>query len=166
MSFCPICESSHRHQIETALLNGDSLDSVMNSFANSCKFSMDQLKVHAVSHLRVPESSSNESIASRLALKEADTLAATCAEYMATLKRVGETIDSQISSVESGDLAIGQALTKSVVDLYLGTGNQIRETVKLLIEAERDLNDSEESSGNVSSIRRLTEAIDRSRRAG
>ena len=84
---------------------------------------------------------------------------------MATLKRVGVAIESQIASVESGEITVGQALSKSLVDLYLGTGNQIRENVKLLMDAERDMNAGEAEGSNVSSIRRLTEAIERSRKA-
>lgn len=162
MGICPICESSHRHQIEVDLLNGDPLEEIMSKCYG--RFSMDQLKIHAVSHLKM-EHENNESIATRLAVKEADALSQACAEYMATLKRVGVAIESQIASVESGEITVGQALSKSLVDLYLGTGNQIRENVKLLMDAERDMNAGEAEGSNVSSIRRLTEAIERSRKA-
>ena len=48
MGICPICESSHRHQIEVDLLNGDPLEEIMSKGYG--RFSMDQLKIHAVSH--------------------------------------------------------------------------------------------------------------------
>lgn len=166
MGICPICESIHRHQIDVDLLNGDSLDTIMSR--DYGKFSMDQLKIHAVAHVKISKEpgKEHESIATKLASKEADALSVTCAEYMATLKRLGSAIDSQISSAEDGEITLSQALSKAVVDLYLGTGNQIRETVKLLIEAEKDMNAAESEGSNVSSIRRLTEAIDRSRKIG
>ena len=164
MSFCPVCECAHRHQIDIDLLNGDALEEILQrKYGN---FSLDQLRVHAVTHVKIPDGADNESIATRLAVKEADALSDTCTEYMATLKRLGAAIDKQITGVENGEIALGQALSKSVVDLYLGTGNQIRETVRLLIEAEKDMNAAEAEGGNVSSIRKLTEAIDRSRKVG
>lgn len=164
MNICPICECVNRHKVDVDLLNGDPLEDIIARKYG--KFTLDQLRVHAVTHVKVPEAKDNESIATRLATKEADTLSATCGEYMATLKRLGAAIDMQISGVESGEIALSQALSKSVVDLYLGTGNQIRETVRLLIEAEKDMNAAEADGGNVSSIRKLTEAIDRSRKVG
>lgn len=163
MGICPICNNPNRHQIDTDLLNGDSLEEIVSrEYGN---FNLNQLRVHAVTHVKVLDSSSgNESIATRLAVREADALSATCAEYMATLKRLGAAIDTQISIVEDGEISLSQALSKAVVDLYLGTGNQIRETVRLLMEAEKDMNASEAEGGNVSSIKRLTEAVERSRK--
>ena len=59
---------------------------------------------------------------------------------MDTLTRLGKVIDTQLDLVDDGSLTLSQAISKSTVDLYLGTGNQIRETVRLLSETYADMN--------------------------
>lgn len=160
---CPICESEHRHQIDLALLNGDELESVITSYAKEGKkFTMDQLKIHAVCHLKRTDTS-KESIATKLAFSEAEALVTSCNEYMVTQQRLGSVISKQLTLVEDGELAVGAALSKSLVDLYLGTGKQINEAVKLLTDAYADMNADEGGRANKSGLALLSSALDRSR---
>lgn len=157
---CPICSSSNRHQIEVDLLSGDSPEIVMSRGYG--KFSLDELRLHAVSHMDI-RASEGESIATKLAFKEAETLTRVHSEYMATLRRVGQVISDQLDLVSDGSVTIAQALSKSTVDLYLGTGNQIRETVKLLTETYADMNADDGERDNKSSINKLVMAIHNSK---
>lgn len=164
-TICVICESSHRHQIELDLLSGESLESIFNRYKSVVSgLTIDQLKIHAVCHIKMPDqSSSGESIATKLAFKEVQALTTSCNEYMATLQRIGGVIDKQLTGVENGDCTIQQAISKSLVDLYIGTGTQIRETVKLLTEAYADMNAKDSEYSNRSGLRMLSNALDRSR---
>lgn len=156
---CPVCESKFRHQIEVDLLSGESIEDVAERYE---KLSLDDVKLHAVSHMSITDKS-EESIATRLAFKEADALTRVHSEYMATLSRLGKVIDSQLDLVDDGSLTLSQAISKSTVDLYLGTGNQIRETVKLLSETYADMNADNGASENKSSISNLVLALNKSR---
>lgn len=163
-AICPICESNHRHSIETAMLDGKPIEQVYMNYKQSIpKLTMDQLKIHAVCHFKTPVSDNGESIATKLAFSEAQTLTTSCNEYMATLQRLGQVIDKKLTDVENGDSTAQQALSKSLVDLYLGTGNQIRETVKLLTDAYKDMNAEDSDSRNKSGLKMLSGALDRSR---
>lgn len=161
---CAVCESEHRHQIEMDLLNGEALENILVKYKNVIpKLTMDQLKIHAVCHIQMPQSSSGESIATKLAFSEAQVLTTSCNEYMATLQRLGQVIDKQLSVVENGEGTIQQALSKSLVDLYIGAGTQIRETVKLLTDAYADMNADDSNKKNKSGLTMLSSALERSR---
>lgn len=156
---CPICESSFRHQIEVDLLNGESIEDVAKKYE---KYPLDAVKLHAVSHMSLYDED-GDSIATKLAVKEAEVLSRVHSEYMATLARLGETITSQLDLVSDGSLTLSQAIPKSTVDLYLGTGNQIRETIKLLSDTYADMNADSGASENKSSINNLVLALNKSR---
>lgn len=156
---CPICESNFRHQIEVDLLSGESIETVAQKYE---KFSLDDVKLHAVAHMSI-DSSDKESIATKLAVREAEVLTRVHSEYMATLSRLGATINSQLDMVDDGTVTLSQALPKSSVELYLGTGNQIRETIKLLSETYADMNADNGTMENKSSINNLVIALNKSR---
>lgn len=156
---CPVCDSVARHQVEVALMSGLSPEEIVEKKYG--KFTVEDIRLHAVAHMELLES--KESIATKLACKEADALTRVHSEYMATLSRLGKVISSQLDQVEDGSITMSQALSKATVDLYLGTGNQIRETVKLLTETYADMNADSGERDNKSSINKLVMAIDRSR---
>lgn len=160
---CKVCESDHRHQIEMDLLSGMSVEQIYMNYKGVVPgLTLDQIKIHAVCHIKT-SSDNGESIATKLAFSEAQMLTTSCNEYMSTLQRLGKVINGQLTHVENGDLTIQQALSKSLVDLYVGTGNQIRESVKLLTEAYADMNADDSNSQSRSGLKMLAGALDRSR---
>ena len=156
---CPVCESKFRHQIEVDLLSGEAIEDVASKYE---RLSLDDVKLHAVAHMSIIDKS-DDSSATKLALREADVLSRVHSEYMATLTRLGKVIDTQLDLVDDGSLTLAQAISKSTVDLYLGTGNQIRETVRLLSETYADMNADSGAAENKSSIGNLVQALNRSR---
>lgn len=102
----------------------------------------------------VVSSTSRDSLTRRMKLREADMLAAVGNEYLVTLKTMGRRINklAQVSSIDIEDeekqLKLAKLLTKPMVDLYVGLGGEIRQTVKTMAELDRILNGPEDSTAS------------------
>ena len=107
-----------------------------------------------------------DSLTRRMKLREADMLAAVGQEYLVTLKTMGRRINklAQVSSIDIEDeekqLKLAKLLTKPMVDLYVGLGGEIRQTVKTMAELDRLLNGPENSAAT--GLAALAQAIRRS----
>ena len=107
-----------------------------------------------------------DSLTRRMKLREADMLAAVGNEYLVTLKTMGRRINklAQVSSIDIEDeekqLKLAKLLTKPMVDLYVGLGGEIRQTVKTMAELDRLLNGPEDSAAT--GLAALAQAIRRS----
>lgn len=165
---CSICTHNDRAEIENALLNLTSKDTVsdfsIDHIAEQYDLSLDELKMHALFHtpligdadLEKLEQSTNEpiptntSLTRRMKLREADILATINNEYLVTLKAMGRRINklASISSIDEEDelnkTMLAKLLTKPMVDLYVGLGSEIRQTVKTMAEVDRLLNGPED----------------------
>ena len=108
------------------------------------------------------------SLVRNMKLKEADMLAEVSAEYLITLKAMGRRINSLLSDApEAGEgedvpkadkqLKTAKLLTKPIVELYLGLGSEIRQTVKTAAEVDRMLNGPKD--GVASGLTALAAAI-------
>lgn len=107
-----------------------------------------------------------DSLTRKMKLREADMLAAVGNEYLVTLKTMGRRINklAQVSSIDVEDeekqLKLAKLLTKPMVDLYVGLGGEIRQTVKTMAELDRLLNGPEDSAAT--GLAALAQAIRRS----
>lgn len=105
-----------------------------------------QLEVESV------KAAPRDSLTRRMKLREADMLAAVGNEYLVTLKTMGRRINrlAQVSSIDIEDeekqLKLAKLLTKPMVDLYVGLGGEIRQTVKTMAELDRLLNGPEDNA--------------------
>ena len=126
--------------------------------------SMPMPDVTAVECATKPEP--RDSLTRRMKLREADMLAAVGQEYLVTLKTMGRRINklAQVSSIDIEDeekqLKLAKLLTKPMVDLYVGLGGEIRQTVKTMAELDRLLNGPEDSAAT--GLAALAQAIRRS----
>lgn len=181
---CSICNSDHRAEIENALLSmtADAPPREKNSIeaiADQFDVSLDELKMHALFHTPLigdadlvaqefapePEDKKapRDSLTRRMKLREADMLAAVGNEYLVTLKTMGRRINklAQVSSIDVEDeekqLKLAKLLTKPMVDLYIGVGGEIRQTVKTMAELDRMLNGPEDNG--LSGLAALADAI-------
>lgn len=104
-----------------------------------------------------------QSLTRKMKLREADMLMAVANEYLVTLKTMGRRINklASISSIDVEDeekqLRLARLLTKPMVDLYVGIGSEIRQTVKATAELDKLLNGPEESQN--SGLQALAAAI-------
>lgn len=137
-STCSICSRPDCELINKALLEGNytANEDVLESVCAKFDCDMDELKAHALFH--VPEGST-DSLLRQMKLEEADALSAVTECYMRTLKSMCAKLEGVINDGES-PMACSKMLTKPMVDLYLGTGMEIRQTVKAAVEIDRMLN--------------------------
>ncbi len=161
---CSICSHPARTEIELALLNAESFREAANIIEQvSLEFEVSEsdLKLHAILHSPVStdlENRNPHSLARQLKVKEAEALAATVNEYLITMTAVGRRLRVYVN--DSDTVHFEKLLTKSVTDLYLGTGAQIRETVKLMAEVNSILN--EDQNPQKTGIMALANAINSS----
>lgn len=168
---CSICNHPDRAEIENAILSLTS-DSPPNglvtieSIAERFDVSLQDLKMHALFHTPmvgdadvskfevVSEEQPRESLTRKMKLREADLLSTVGNEYLVTLKTLGRRINTivQVSPIDVEDveaqIRCAKMLTKPMVDLYIGLGSEIRQTVKTMAELDRMLNGPEDSLGS------------------
>lgn len=153
---CSICAHYKRAEIENAILNmsPENTELTLESIAKDYNVQLNELKIHALMHTQIVTGAPGEqtSIARQLKLKEADILASVVTEYMVTLKSIGRRINA-LTYQENFE----QLLSKPVVELYLGTGGEIRSTVKTLAELNGILNGPEMT--NAGGLHALAAAI-------
>ena len=175
-SMCTICNHPDRAEIENAILSmTDGSKTSIEVIAEQYAVSLSDLKMHALFHtplvgaadieeLRDAETLGNtvlteaerpaprDSLTRRMKLREADLLAAVGNEYLVTMKTMGRRINklAQVSEIDIEDndrqLKLAKLLTKPMVDLYVGLGGEIRQTVKTMAELDRLLNGPEDST--------------------
>lgn len=163
MSVCKICTHPQRAEIEAAILRISPTDpSVsMDSIAEEYGVEVTDIKKHALLHTALgmsPEDS--ESIARKLKLRESDMLTEVAVEYLVTLKGVGRRLNRYIAEGEDS-VRFEKMLTKPVVDMYLGLGSEIRQTVKAIADIDHLMNGPKED--NTSGLAALAAAINASR---
>ena len=144
--FCKICRHDDQHLIETALLAGHEVESVAKEF----NLDLNELKVHVAMHLgSFSKDGEEESIAQKLKIKEAVTLRNTYQEYSLTLRKLGTHINRQIALAESTDGgSLDRYLAKSTIDLYLGAGKEVRDTIKTLADIDQQINGRDSNAVN------------------
>lgn len=175
-SLCTICNHPDRAEIENAILSmTDGSKTSIEVIAEQYDVSLADLKMHALFHtplvgaadleeLRDAEAlgdteqtvavgaTPRDSLTRRMKLREADLLAAVGNEYLVTMKTMGRRINklAQVSEIDIEDndrqLKLAKLLTKPMVDLYVGLGGEIRQTVKTMAELDRLLNGPEDSA--------------------
>lgn len=175
-SLCTICNHPDRAEIENAILSmTDGSKTSIEVIAEQYDVSLADLKMHALFHtplvgaedleelrdaetLGAPEqtvavrATPRDSLTRRMKLREADLLAAVGNEYLVTMKTMGRRINklAQVSEIDIEDndrqLKLAKLLTKPMVDLYVGLGGEIRQTVKTMAELDRLLNGPEDSA--------------------
>ena len=189
-SLCTICNHPDRAEIENAILSmTDGAKTSIEVIAEQYDVSLSDLKMHALFHTplvgaadieelrdaetlgdteqtEVERPAPRDSLTRRMKLREADLLAAVGNEYLVTMKTMGRRINklAQVSSIDVEDeekqLKLAKLLTKPMVDLYVGLGGEIRQTVKTMAELDRLLNGPEDSAAT--GLAALAQAIRRS----
>ena len=175
-SMCTICNHPDRAEIENAILSmTDGVKTSIEVIAEQYDVSLYDLKMHALFHTPLVDAADIEelrdaetlgdivlteaarptprdSLTRRMKLREADLLAAVGNEYLVTMKTMGRRINklAQVSEIDIEDndrqLKLAKLLTKPMVDLDVGLGGEIRQTVKTMAELDRLLNGPEDSA--------------------
>lgn len=139
---CVICEHPKRKEIEEFLLFSNFGNDKMTLADIAQKFSvkLEDLQVHALMHTplsRLEDERIGVSIAAELKKSEAAQLNALAEEYWVTLRSVGADIRKTVADKNNGG---ARMLTKQVVDLYIGTGTGLRQTIESIVDMNQKLN--------------------------
>lgn len=139
---CSICDHPRRAEIEKCLLLNDygNAGRSLSDIAKEFKVSVQDLQVHAFMHTSMEQlerAEVGESIASSVKKREANLLSAVADEYYVTLKATGKQIRTLMNDEANGG---ARTVTKPLVELYLGTGNNLRQTLESIVEMNQVLN--------------------------
>lgn len=172
---CLICNRDDRAEIENAILNMTSSGEgkTIEQIAEAYGVDLEQLKLHAMFHtplvsaedlepqVRAAEQiklegfddvqlSPRESLTRKMRLRETDVLNEVTNEYLITLKAMGRRINNLIVLKDNDEdqvYRMSKLLTRPVVDLYIGLGGEIRQTVKTIAEIDRAINGPQNDAG-------------------
>lgn len=97
-----------------------------------------------------------ESIVEKVGMREGDVLQATVNEYLTTLKTLGRRI-KYYASDRSDEYAFSNFCSKAVVDLYLGCGAEIRQSIKEISALNSALNGDQNSGSE--GLKALAQAL-------
>lgn len=146
---CNICKHPHRAEIEEYLSVVDTpgVTITLKEIAEKFGVVVTDLQVHALMHTplaTISQAAENEiipSIAADMKKAEAGILRAMADEYFCTLRMTGKEIRSRMVPVimENGTAAM-RNIPKEIVDLYIGTGNNLRQTVATIVEMNQKIN--------------------------
>lgn len=160
---CVICNHPERDNIDSAFLINTPIEVIAEHYnlpiedlskhqAKCANFTMSMDEFDAMVKKEVSLSSSPseahnlthpESLQRQINLREADYLTAVLQEYMITLKSTGREIQRSIKMAHDMQMPLKHALGQSIVDLYLGTGGEVRQTIKTLSDIGKQIRDAE-----------------------
>lgn len=144
---CVICSHPERKAIEEYLIASDygSNNMSMKEIADKFKVNVQDLQVHALMHTPIAQLEGDavgDSIAANVKKREANLLSSMADEYYITLKAVGRNIRSTIENDDDGGAKL---VTKQMVDLYIGAGNNLRQTMESLVTMNQKINGEQDS---------------------
>lgn len=179
---CSICERADRAEIENAVLHMTSSGKgyTLEQIAEQYEVSVEELKTHAMFHTPMVSADDLESqvkytsaldedeppqssLTRRMRLRETDMLQEVANEYMITLRAMGRRINRLIAVSDNAGkdedqmYRMAKLLTKPSVELYLGLGGEIRQTVKTISDIERAINGPQNDT--TGGLRALADAI-------
>lgn len=166
---CPICNHEMREEIEAVLyrLTPENGEKILEQLSEAFDLDIEDLQRHAMFHAAVDLSPANEesSIVRQIKLRETDLLAQCAKDYAETLSLVGKRIrtrarkESDVEGME--DMRFERSVTKSLVELYIGCGDNVRKTIKDITDINQVLNGPKDDG--LSGLGALAAAIANSR---
>lgn len=145
---CPVCSHQSREYIEAVLyrVTPKNSDEILQELADTYDIDVAALASHAMFHAAMDLSPAGEetSIVRQLKLREVDMLAQCAKDYADTMALIGNRIrkkainEDSIDGIE--DTRFERSMTKGLVELYLGCGDNVRKTVKDITEINQTLN--------------------------
>lgn len=142
---CPICKHAQRAEIEAVLyrLTPKNGEEVLQQLSEAYDLDIGDLQRHAMFHAAVDLSPAGEetSIVRQIKMRETDMLAECARDYAETLSVVGKRIRSRaIEDPRAEEITFERAVNKSVVELYIGCGDNVRKTIKDIADINQILN--------------------------
>ena len=159
---CKICTHSERDNIDSALLLNTPLEVIASHYdipvsdvkqhKERCvpfTMSMDEFDGMVKREMAAYASPDTQpldhpdSLQRQINLREADYLTAVLQDYMITLKSTGREIQRCLKRANDSDIPAKNLLGQSLVDLYIGTGGEVRQTIKTLSDVGKQLREND-----------------------
>ena len=154
---CIICSHPQRLEIDEELLarNWGESSVTLASIVEKYKVPLGALQQHAVLHFQAPvmDSEQQASITDKIKFREADLLKETASEYYLTMKNLGQ----KLNSIIAGDPMGLKLIQPALVELYLGAGKSVRDTIDALMRLDQNVNG--ETNTGLTALASLVEAI-------
>lgn len=145
---CKVCMHPHRDEIEAVLyrMTPKNADDLLMQLSEAYDMDIEELQRHAMFHACMDLSPQGEetSIVRQIKLRETDLLAQCAKDYADTLALVGARIrtkarkESDVDGID--DTRFERSMTKGLVELYLGCGDNVRKTIKDITDINQILN--------------------------
>lgn len=145
---CKVCNHSSRDEIEAVLyrMTPKNADDLLMQLSEAYDIDIEELQRHAMFHACMDLSPQGEetSIVRQIKLRETDLLGQVAKDYADTLTLVGNRIrqkalnESDVDGLD--DTRFERSMTKGMVELYLGCGDNVRKTIKDIADINQILN--------------------------
>lgn len=145
---CKVCKHAHRDEIEAVLyrMTPKNADDLLMQLSDAYDIDIEEIQRHAMFHACMDLSPQGEetSLVRQIKLRETDLLAQCAKDYADTLALVGNRIrtkarnESDVDGME--DTRFERSMTKGLVELYLGCGDNVRKTIKDITDINQILN--------------------------
>lgn len=145
---CKVCNHPERDKIEAVLyrMTPKDADDLLADLSEAYDIDIEELQRHAMFHACMDLTPQGEgtSIVRQIKLRETDLLAQCAKDYADTLALVGNRIRTKAikESDDDGldDTRFERSVTKGLVELYLGCGDNVRKTIKDIADINQVLN--------------------------
>lgn len=154
---CSICNHKLVSEINAEILEVDGVEISLETIVRKYDLEPKELQIHALLHLNPANKTSDTSLVANLNIKEATILESVYIEYLATLQKLSSLVQTGINIAESGDVPLDRMIARSTVDLYLGAGSQIRDTIGSIVDLDKALN--KDRDGELGAIKELIKAV-------
>ena len=145
---CKICNHSERDAIEAVLyrMTPGNADELLLQLSEAYNIDIEDFQRHAMFHACMDLTAQGEttSLVRQIKLRETDLLAQCAKDYADTLALVGSRIRTKARNESDADgiddTRFERSMTKGLVELYLGCGDNVRKTIKDITDINQILN--------------------------
>ena len=145
---CKICNHAKRDEIEAVLyrMTPENADKMLSELSEAYDIDIEDIQRHAMFHACMDLTPQGEetSIVRQIKLRETDLLGQVAKDYADTLALVGSRIRQKARNESDADgmkdIVFERSMTKGLVELYLGCGDNVRKTIKDIADINQVLN--------------------------
>lgn len=145
---CKICNHPNRDDIEAVLyrVTPSNADEMLEQLSDAYDIDVKDLQQHAMFHacMDLTPRGEDTSLVRQIKLRETDLLGQVAKDYADTMTLVGARIRQKARNESDADglddTRFERSMTKSLVELYLGCGDNVRKTIKDITDINQILN--------------------------
>lgn len=145
---CAVCKHANRDEIESVLyrMTPKNAEELLEKLSETYDLDIESIQRHAMFHacLDLTPAGEETSLVRQIKLRETDLLGQVAKDYADTLALVGNRIRTKARNESDADgmedIKFERSMTKGLVELYLGCGDNVRKTIKDIADINQTLN--------------------------